>query len=34
MKNSFSKKLLGITFDFKLKFNNHIEISAKKQQKS
>ena len=33
MKNSFSKKLLGVTFDFKLKFNNHIEDICKKTTK-
>ena len=32
--NSLSKKLLGITFDFKLKFNKHIEdIGQKASQK-
>ena len=30
IKNSFSKKLLGITFDCKLKFSNHIEDICKK----
>ena len=28
--NSFSEKLLGITFDCKLKFSNHIEDICKK----
>ena len=30
IKNSFSEKLLGITFDYKLKFSNHIEDICKK----
>ena len=30
IKNSFSEKLLGITFDWKLKFSNHIEDICKK----
>ena len=30
IKNSFSEKLLGITFDCKLKFSNHIEDICKK----
>ena len=30
IKNSFSKKLLGITFDCTLKFSNHIEDICKK----
>ena len=30
IKNSFSEKLLGITFDGKLKFSNHIEDICKK----
>ena len=30
IKNSFSGKLLGITFDYKLKFSNHIEDICKK----
>ena len=30
IKNSFSEKLLGITFDCKLKFGNHIEDICKK----
>ena len=30
IKNSFSVKLLGITFDWKLKFSNHMEDICKK----
>ena len=30
IKNSFSEKLLGITFDCKLKFSNHVEDICKK----
>ena len=34
IKNSFFEKLLGITFDCKLKFSNYIEDICKKQQDS
>ena len=34
VKNSFSEKLLGTTFDAKLKFNNHIEDICTKATKS
>ena len=34
IKNSFSEKLLGITFDYKLKLSNHTEGICKKQQES
>ena len=30
LSNSLSEKLLGITFDFKLKFNKHIEDICQK----
>ena len=32
--NSLNEKLLGITFDCKLKFNKHIEDIAKKHRRS
>ena len=32
--NSLSKKLLGTTFDCKLKLNEHIDIFAKKYHRS
>ena len=34
IKNSFSEKLLGITFDCKLKFSNRIEDICKKATES
>ena len=34
MNNSLSEKLLGITFDCKLKFNKHIEDICEKHHRS